>query len=59
MNYEADLDEEMRKPWLTPDELKLATDPHEGEFLAWLLPLAMTFLSVAVIWACKHFGWLQ
>jgi hypothetical protein len=29
------------------------------ELMAWLLPTAMVAIAVIVLWACKHFGWLQ
>jgi hypothetical protein len=32
---------------------------HADEMLAWLLPFAITVLSVSVISACAYFGWLR
>lgn len=58
-----DLDEELKKPWPTPDrrltEPELDTDFRPEEMLAWLWPLAATVIVGIILWACKHFGWLQ
>lgn len=38
---------------------RLEDDQGEGEFLAWLLPFAVTMIVVGVIRVCTYFGWLQ
>jgi hypothetical protein len=35
------------------------SEDHTDEMLAWLLPFAITVLSVSVISACAYFGWLR
>lgn len=48
------------EPWLSQSQLSgLDPDTHEGEYLAWLLPTAITVIVLVVLGACKHFGWLQ
>lgn len=35
------------------------TGDRSEEMMAWLLPSAMVVIAVLLLWACKHFGWLQ